>query len=617
MAKPVFGNVLDYLRTVCQAGVACDLTDAELLHRFLAQREETAFSLLVQRHGPMVHGVCRRVLGDRHAAEDAFQATFLVLVRRAAGLRCTGSLANWLYGVAQRVAIKARSRRASGRGGERQIDDMSRGEPIDDVTWRELKDIVDEEISRLADKYRAPVVLCYLEDKSYDQAARELGWSKSSLAKRLTRARELLRRQLVRRGVGLSAGAVATALCERAAAAHVPALLTIKTVKAAALVAAGKAVVGGCLSAGALTLAEEGAAIFGAKVKMVLLAIGFGLAISGAGWAGYSGLAKQRQPAGAAAQQFLLRTGTRFQRGAGGNSVASPTIGSGRSATKSWDIAGFTEVRVHDGFRAEITQGDSFKITISSDDNLMEYVQVFREGNALTMRLAADANLTPKQPLTAAIVLPTLHALTLRDLSSVSLKGVRSEGNFKLLLADVSKVEGTLDVGSADFEIRDASTLALTGTASSARLLARDGSHLRLQNFILKRCTLKLVDACDAQLTVKSDEPFSASVVNASRLEGSVEAGELDLKLTQASDANLRGSTKYAAIKADEVCAADLSRFSAGDAEITLAGSSRAAIGVKKSLKYVVSSDSRLDYSGDPASVTESKSSGATIRRRP
>jgi RNA polymerase sigma factor (sigma-70 family) len=326
MAKAMLGNVLDYLRTVCRAAGASDLTDAEVLQRFLVQREEAAFSLLVQRHGPMVHAVCRRILGDSHSAEDSFQATFLVLVRRGASLRCTGSLANWLYAVAQRIALKARSQRAARRSRERQINDMPRAQPIDDVTWKELKTVLDEEISRLPEKCRAPVVLCYLEDKSYDQAAKELGWSKSSLAKRLARARELLLRQLVRRGVSLSAGALATALSEKAAAAPLPALLTIKTVKAAALVAAGKPVAASYLSAGALALAEE-AAIFGAKAKLVLIVLMFGLAIGGAGWAGYSELTNQSRPAGAVSVAIAVSQRRERQTGKEGRSRPADLYG--------------------------------------------------------------------------------------------------------------------------------------------------------------------------------------------------------------------------------------------------------------------------------------------------
>jgi hypothetical protein len=169
MGKGSLVDVILYLRKACQAHEARDLSDGELLHRFVVQREEVAFSLLVQRHGRMVLGVCRRVLGDEHSAEDSFQATFLVLARRARSIKRKGSVGAWL--------------------------------------------------------------LCYLEGKSHDRAAQELGWPKGTLARRMTRGRELLRQQLVRRGIGLSAGALATALTPQTGAAPVSALLTIHTVK--------------------------------------------------------------------------------------------------------------------------------------------------------------------------------------------------------------------------------------------------------------------------------------------------------------------------------------------------------------------------------------------------
>src|SRR5262249_26989691 len=146
-----------------------DLTDGDLLERFLTRREEAAFALLVQRHGPMVLGVCRRVLHDRHTAEDAFQATFLILVRRATSIRKHESVGSWLHGVARRVAVKARAQAAARCRRERRATDMPRAQPLDDLTWQELRGVLDEEIGRLPEKYRAALVHCALEGQSYDQ----------------------------------------------------------------------------------------------------------------------------------------------------------------------------------------------------------------------------------------------------------------------------------------------------------------------------------------------------------------------------------------------------------------------------------------------------------------
>jgi RNA polymerase sigma factor (sigma-70 family) len=225
MAQNTLHDMLRHLRGLCETEAGRDLDDGELLRRFLARREETAFAILVQRHGPMVLGVCRRVLKDAHAAEDAFQAAFLVLVRRSASIRKRGSLSSWLYRVALRIALRARARETAQRIRERRCVEMPRGEVLDELTWQELRTILDEEIGSLPERYRAPVVLCYLEGKSYEQAARELGWPKSSLASRLAQARGVLCRRLARRGIALSAAALAAGLAERAAGAAVPALL--------------------------------------------------------------------------------------------------------------------------------------------------------------------------------------------------------------------------------------------------------------------------------------------------------------------------------------------------------------------------------------------------------
>jgi RNA polymerase sigma factor (sigma-70 family) len=220
------------LRAARARTAAADLTDAELLARFRAERDEAAFALLVQRHGPMVLGVCHRVLGSRAAAEDAFQAAFVLLARRAGAIRKAGSLGSWLHGVAARVALGARRGEARRRARERRALDMA--ETRDGPTWSELFAALDEELGRLPEKYRAPVVLCYLEGKTNEQAAQELGCPKSSLTWRLGRARELLRERLTRRGVTLPAAGLGAALLECATAQSLPAALVLSAVRAAA-----------------------------------------------------------------------------------------------------------------------------------------------------------------------------------------------------------------------------------------------------------------------------------------------------------------------------------------------------------------------------------------------
>src|SRR5262249_28186951 len=169
---------------------------------------ETSFEALLDRHGPMVWGVCRRLLGDAHEAEDAFQATFLVLVRKAGSVRVDRSLGRWLYGVAHRVALRARSaaeRRGSGIG---RVPPASSDDPAGDVELRDLRDAVGAELDRLPAKYRCPVELCHLQGMTYDQAARQLNWPVATVKSRLTRGRLKLRERLARRGLAPSAVAV-------------------------------------------------------------------------------------------------------------------------------------------------------------------------------------------------------------------------------------------------------------------------------------------------------------------------------------------------------------------------------------------------------------------------
>lgn len=230
--------------------------DDRLLDRFVNQRDEAAFETLVRRHGPMVYGVCRRVLGDAHEAEDAFQATFLVLARRSRTLRAPDRLANWLYGVAYRVASKAKSKMPRKPSSQPEQVAVAAPETPAAVEWDEIRSIMDEEMSRLPEKHRAALVLCYLQGRTHAEAARELGCPEGSMSWRLAEARETFRRRLVRRGVVLSAGLLALLLLENAAPAAVPPALVLTTVEIARTAAAGGAVAGGSVSAGAAQLAD-------------------------------------------------------------------------------------------------------------------------------------------------------------------------------------------------------------------------------------------------------------------------------------------------------------------------------------------------------------------------
>ncbi|HEY3964319.1 MAG TPA: sigma-70 family RNA polymerase sigma factor [Planctomycetaceae bacterium] len=210
-----------------------DVSDPKLLARFSRNADEEAFSELVRRHGPLVLGVCRRILGDVHAADDAFQAVFLVLAKRSGTIHKPELLANWLYGVACRIARKARTKMRRDATRERGAVKVSQQDEWLDVEWTELKQALDEEVSQLPEKFRAPLVLCYLQGQTNAQAAEQLGWPPGSISERLAQAREMLRRRLNRRGMNLTAALLAVLLSQKVASAAVSPVLISATVQTA------------------------------------------------------------------------------------------------------------------------------------------------------------------------------------------------------------------------------------------------------------------------------------------------------------------------------------------------------------------------------------------------
>ena len=281
MATGSFTPVLRYLRRVSTAS-GVERTDAELLEQF-AGGNDGAFAALVDRHGPMVLGVCRRVLRDAHEAEDAFQATFLLLVQKAGSLRQPERLGPWLHGVAYRTALKAKGRLSRRRRRETQLDELAAAGYADEGIWRDVRPMLDEAISALPSRYRAPIVLCYFEGLTNAQAARRLGCPRGTVATRLARARDRLRARLTRRGAALSVGLVATGLSSAGAAAKVPAPLLEATARAAGAFRAGQVLPAGILSAQALLLTREVLrAMFMDKVR-IMVAVSAVLAMVGAG----------------------------------------------------------------------------------------------------------------------------------------------------------------------------------------------------------------------------------------------------------------------------------------------------------------------------------------------
>jgi RNA polymerase sigma factor (sigma-70 family) len=275
-------------------------TDGDLLNLYVRQKDEAAFEALVRRHGPMVLGLCRRILGNSHDAEDAFQATFLVLVRKAASIRPAGMIGNWLYGVARRTALEARRSAAKRRAKEAQVEPSSET-PDDNLAH--LRPLLDQELDRLPDKYRAVLVLCDLEGRTRKEAAQQLGLPEGTIASRQARARTILAKRLTGHGVTLSGGVLAAALTQETASASAPLSLVFATVKAATAYAAGPATAAAAVSAPVVALTEGVLrTMLLSKLKITaLLLVVIGLAGTGLGGVSFRAAAKD-QPAGQTGQ---------------------------------------------------------------------------------------------------------------------------------------------------------------------------------------------------------------------------------------------------------------------------------------------------------------------------
>jgi RNA polymerase sigma factor (sigma-70 family) len=265
------GNILRRLRWTI-SNSAGGLTDADLLGRWVAYRDEAAFESLVWRHAATVLGVCKRILGDVHAAEDAAQAAFLALTMKAASIGRRQAVAAWLYTVAYRAALQARNRQGRTVLCEAHQFDTLPARDAEDPAWRDLRPVLDEEISRLPEKYRAVFVLCHVQGRTNAEAARELRCPAGTVLSRLARARQRLQDRLTRRGVTLGAGAITLAMVGEASAAPAVSKLVSTVLGAAAGTASGQGL-------GCVVSAEAAAITEGVLRTMLMTKAQFGTAV--------------------------------------------------------------------------------------------------------------------------------------------------------------------------------------------------------------------------------------------------------------------------------------------------------------------------------------------------
>ena len=275
MAASRIHPVLYHLRRSVLLRDGAGMTDAELLESFIARQDESAFEALVRRHGPMVLGVCRRILRHQQDAEDAFQATFLVLVHKAASVVPRTMVGNWLYGVARTTAHRAKAASARRCARERQMVRMPEHAALpQEDPWDQLRPVLDQELAHLPPKYRAPILLCDLGNHTIKDAARQLGWPQGTLAARLARGRAMLAKRVARHGLVLSSASLAVALMRNAASASPSAVLVSRTVGAATCFGAMHAALPATISARVADLTRGGIeAMFISKLRFVTVAI--------------------------------------------------------------------------------------------------------------------------------------------------------------------------------------------------------------------------------------------------------------------------------------------------------------------------------------------------------
>lgn len=424
------GRMLDTIRKAVPTPTS---SDAELLDQFVASNDEAAFEALVRRHGPMVLRLCRSILHGTQDAEDAFQATFIVLMRRAGSIGQKDLLGHWLYKVAYRVALKARARSSKASEREKEIAG-GRSEEVADprnsgaAFGRDVRPVLDEEIARLPDKYRAPVVLSYLEGKTTDETAQLLGWSRGTVATRLSRARDLLRDRLSRRGLTLTAVGVLALLNDRAVMA-LPVRLLDATVRGNTLLAQGNQAGNSLLSAKARQLANGPWLSFS---RLKLAAVAAILVIGGVALA--SSLFSRDDPERATptpgtpapedkpfvmikwqAVDVLRESGNPKGKRIIGALALAPggkmlAAGGNDRKVKVWDLTGSKQVRVLNPHRAEIsalafTPDGKVLASASTDSTLrvwdlvnLKWIEIKQAGkHALALRFLANGQLISAQ----------------------------------------------------------------------------------------------------------------------------------------------------------------------------------------------------------------------------
>jgi RNA polymerase sigma factor (sigma-70 family) len=459
MARGRLGGVLRHLRRAVGLSATRRLADARLLERYVACRDEEAFATLVGLYGRLVRSVCRHVLHHEQDIDDAFQATFLIFARKAASIRKGTSVASWLYGVAHRTALNARRCRLRRREEQRDAERCAGEQPVSEAALREVQAILDDEVQRLPEKYRAPFVLCCLEGVSRAEAADQLGLKEGTVSSRLAQARKDLQHRLARRGVVLSAAVCAAELSRTAAA--VPPALVRSTTQAALPFAAGKTCAADLVSAEVGRLARGVLQNMGATslkgITAVLLSVGCVVSAGLCTWQALGGKPAAQDRAAAAPSQAAPRTDL-F-----GDPLPEGAIA--RMGSIQWRHAGLAGFAFRDGGK-----------------------EVMTVGVGRTVRFWDAASGRP----TRTVLLPSAPGWPLALSPDGKTLAGQTDGKLLFWATDTGKQVQTLDVGKADIQTLDFApdgrTLAsMTGQGLVVLWDWRAGRQRQLPGEVLER----------------------------------------------------------------------------------------------------------------------------------
>jgi thiol-disulfide isomerase/thioredoxin len=409
-------------------------------------------------------------------------------------------VSNWLYGVARHASLKAKTMNRRRRSKELEAGAIPKPESSEGL-WHDVKTLLDMELGALPHPYRTAIVLCDLEGQTIRQAASHLGWPQGTVATRLRRGRALLAKRLLKHGLTFSIGALTTAVSQGATSVHVPASLVASTINATSTVSMGAtqaSVVStkvAALTEGVLT------SMFLNKLKSAMACcLAVCVLTAGAGLAAYLPLAAE---------------GTRARPVPTAGALDERSIqDSVKVITKEMPFADFTRVEVSHTFQVEITCAKSFRTTITADENLFRHIKVVKDGSTLRFSLDTEEKSVRPTVLKATIAMPALEEISLAKQSKVTCKGFKSANGFQARVTEASTLDGQIEAEKLDLLAAGASRVTLKGSAKEAKIVASQGCHLFLADFVVNNANVTLKDRTKATVNVVGKLEYDVTVAS-------------------------------------------------------------------------------------------------------